>query len=108
MFGPRKIWQPWSRATCNAWSKSGLSSEYKTIAFFLVFVFFFLSSFFHQLVLRTNCLFQRISRIERISHYMMTWRHGLVVSSSPAIEETGAMGREIESRHGIYKVFIKE
>jgi hypothetical protein len=28
------------------------------------------------------------------------WRRGLVVSSPPAdIEETGAVGREIESRH---------
>jgi hypothetical protein len=26
------------------------------------------------------------------------WRRGLVVSSPPATEETGAMGREIESR----------
>jgi hypothetical protein len=28
------------------------------------------------------------------------WRRGLVVSSPPATEETGAMGREIESRQG--------
>jgi hypothetical protein len=28
-------------------------------------------------------------------------RHGLVVSSPPAIEEIGAMGREIESRQSI-------
>jgi hypothetical protein len=27
------------------------------------------------------------------------WRSGLVVSSPPAMEETGAMRREIESRH---------
>jgi hypothetical protein len=30
---------------------------------------------------------------------------GLVVSSPPANEETGAMGHEIESRQGIGKVF---
>jgi hypothetical protein len=29
------------------------------------------------------------------------WRRGLVVSFSPATKETGAMGREIESRYGI-------
>jgi hypothetical protein len=29
------------------------------------------------------------------------WRRGLVVSSPSATEETGAMGREIESRQGI-------
>jgi hypothetical protein len=28
------------------------------------------------------------------------WQRGLVVSSPPAIEEIGAMGREIESRRG--------
>jgi hypothetical protein len=31
----------------------------------------------------------------------LAWRRGLVVSSPPATEETGAMGREIESRQGI-------
>jgi hypothetical protein len=31
----------------------------------------------------------------------MSWLRGLVVSSLPATEETGAMGREIESRRGI-------
>jgi hypothetical protein len=36
----------------------------------------------------------------------MPWRRGLVVSSPPATEETGAMGREIESRQGIgWKLF---
>jgi hypothetical protein len=30
----------------------------------------------------------------------MPWRRGHVVSSPPATEETGAMGREIESRQG--------
>jgi hypothetical protein len=30
----------------------------------------------------------------------LPWRLGLVVSSPPATEETGAMGREIESRRG--------
>jgi hypothetical protein len=30
--------------------------------------------------------------------------HGLVVSSPPATENTGAMGRGIESRQGIYKM----
>jgi hypothetical protein len=30
----------------------------------------------------------------------MPWRRGLVVSSPPATEEIGAMGREIESRQG--------
>jgi hypothetical protein len=30
----------------------------------------------------------------------LPWRSGLVVSSPPATEETGAMGREIESRQG--------
>jgi hypothetical protein len=29
------------------------------------------------------------------------WRRGLVVSSPPAIEEIGAMGREFESRQGM-------
>jgi hypothetical protein len=29
------------------------------------------------------------------------WRSGLVVMSPPATEETGAMGRGIESRQGI-------
>jgi hypothetical protein len=31
----------------------------------------------------------------------MPWRRGLVVSSPQATEETGAMGRAIESRQGI-------
>jgi hypothetical protein len=31
----------------------------------------------------------------------MSWRRGLVVSSLLVAEETGAMGREIESRQGI-------
>jgi hypothetical protein len=31
----------------------------------------------------------------------LPWRNGLVVLSPPAIEETGAMGREIKSREGI-------
>jgi hypothetical protein len=31
----------------------------------------------------------------------MLWRRGLVVTSPPATEEIGAMGREIESRQGI-------
>jgi hypothetical protein len=31
----------------------------------------------------------------------MSWRLGLVVPSPPAIEETGAMVREIESRQGL-------
>jgi hypothetical protein len=31
-----------------------------------------------------------------------SWRRGLVVSSSPATEETEAVGREIESRQGIW------
>jgi hypothetical protein len=30
----------------------------------------------------------------------MPWRRGLVVSSRPATEQIGAMGREIESRQG--------
>jgi hypothetical protein len=29
------------------------------------------------------------------------WRRDLVVSSPPTTEETGAMGREVESRKGI-------
>jgi hypothetical protein len=33
----------------------------------------------------------------------MPWRRGLVVSSPPNTEETGAMGREIESRQGTGK-----
>jgi hypothetical protein len=33
----------------------------------------------------------------------MPWRRGLVESSPPAIEETGAMVREIESRQDICK-----
>jgi hypothetical protein len=32
----------------------------------------------------------------------MAWRRGLVISSPPATEETGAMGSEIESRQGIH------
>jgi hypothetical protein len=32
------------------------------------------------------------------------WRRGLVVSVPLTIEETGAMGREIESRQGICRV----
>jgi hypothetical protein len=32
------------------------------------------------------------------------WRRGLVESSPPVTEETGAMGREIESRQGMYSV----
>jgi hypothetical protein len=31
----------------------------------------------------------------------MPWRHGLVELSPPATEDSGAMGREIESRQGI-------
>jgi hypothetical protein len=34
-------------------------------------------------------------------HTTCTWRRGLVVSSPPTNEETGAMGREIESHRGI-------
>jgi hypothetical protein len=38
----------------------------------------------------------------QIANVDMPWLHGLVVlSSPPATEETGAMGREIESRQGI-------
>jgi hypothetical protein len=36
------------------------------------------------------------------------WRRGPVVSSPPANEETGAMGREIESRPGIGGVAFLE
>jgi hypothetical protein len=36
----------------------------------------------------------------------MPRRRGLVVSSPPVIEETGAMGREIESRQVIHKVVV--
>jgi hypothetical protein len=32
----------------------------------------------------------------------LPWRRGLGVSSPPATEETGAMGREIKSRQGIW------
>jgi hypothetical protein len=31
----------------------------------------------------------------------LPWRRGLVVSSPPATEETGDMGREVDSRQGI-------
>jgi hypothetical protein len=33
--------------------------------------------------------------------FVSPWRRGLVVLYPPATEETGAMGREIESRQGI-------
>jgi hypothetical protein len=36
-----------------------------------------------------------------IKYQTLPWRRGLVVSSPPPSEETGAMGREIESRQGI-------
>jgi hypothetical protein len=36
-----------------------------------------------------------------IKNPYMPWRRGLVVSSPPATEETGAMGRGVESRQGI-------
>jgi hypothetical protein len=39
-----------------------------------------------------SSVFKKISR---------PWRAGLVVTSPPDAEETGAMGREIESRRGI-------
>jgi hypothetical protein len=42
-----------------------------------------------------------VPRLENVHFLSMTWRLGLVVSSPPATEETGAMGREIESRQGI-------
>jgi hypothetical protein len=34
-------------------------------------------------------------------YVVLPWRRGLVVSSPPTTEETGAMGREIESRQGM-------
>jgi hypothetical protein len=34
--------------------------------------------------------------------WILPWRRGLVISSLPATVETGAMGREIESRQGIW------
>jgi hypothetical protein len=34
----------------------------------------------------------------------MPWLRGLVVSSPPVTGETGAIGREIESRHGIHRM----
>jgi hypothetical protein len=34
------------------------------------------------------------------------WRRGLVVTSPPATEEIGAIGREIESRQGIHRVVV--
>jgi hypothetical protein len=37
----------------------------------------------------------------------MPWRSGLVLSSPPATEEIGSMGREIESRHGIGCIYLK-
>jgi hypothetical protein len=36
-----------------------------------------------------------------VLQYELPWRRGLVISSPPATEETGAVGREIESLHGI-------
>jgi hypothetical protein len=42
---------------------------------------------------RCSCKFQ--------SRKIGSWWHGLVVSSPPATDETGAMGREIESRQGM-------
>jgi hypothetical protein len=36
----------------------------------------------------------------------MSWLRGLVISSLPANEKTGAMGREIESRRGIQWYFL--
>jgi hypothetical protein len=36
-----------------------------------------------------------------LNNSIAPWRRGLVVSSPPATEETGAMGREIESHLGI-------
>jgi hypothetical protein len=36
-----------------------------------------------------------------IGEEMYPWRRSLVVSSLPATEETGAVGREIEPHHGI-------
>jgi hypothetical protein len=40
----------------------------------------------------------------------MIWWSGLVVSSSPATEEAGAMGREIESLQGMHRevVFLEK
>jgi hypothetical protein len=38
----------------------------------------------------------------------LPWRSGLVVLSPPATEETGAMGREIESRQGIGWKFLEK
>jgi hypothetical protein len=38
----------------------------------------------------------------------MPWWRGLVVSSPYATDETGAMGREIESRQGIGGLLKKE
>jgi hypothetical protein len=32
------------------------------------------------------------------------WRRGLLVSSPPANEQAGAMGRDIESRQGMHRV----
>jgi hypothetical protein len=38
--------------------------------------------------------------------FFMPWWCGLVVSSPPTTEETGAMGRDIESRQGVgWQVF---
>jgi hypothetical protein len=39
--------------------------------------------------------------INKSDKSLLPWPHGLVVSSLPVTEETGAMGREIEARQGI-------
>jgi hypothetical protein len=42
----------------------------------------------------------------KFAYNILPWCRGLVVSSPPAAEETGAMDREIESRQGKWRGFF--
>jgi hypothetical protein len=48
-----------------------------------------------------NLTFAESRNFRMLCRRPLPWRRGLVLSSPPATVETGAMGREIESRQGI-------
>jgi hypothetical protein len=61
--------------------------------------------FFKQARLQLRAYIQESSRLAFLLKTALWWS-GLVVLSPPATEETGAMGREIESRYGICRVVV--
>jgi hypothetical protein len=55
-----------------------------------------------------SCSFSKLHSGILTKSMTSPWRRGLVVSSLPATEEIGAMGREIEARHGIGRRLFKK